>query len=56
MTGRWKGIFMFVFQIIALVMFFKAPSSIQDSYFFFMVFGGGSVLGIMIGSMIDGDL
>ena len=46
--------FPFIFQIIALII--KAPSSIQDAYFFIMVFGGGTLLGFIIGGMINGEI
>ena len=35
----WKGLLTLIFQGIAPVMFFKAPSAIQDAYGFILFFG-----------------
>jgi len=35
----WKGLLTLIFQGIALVMFFKTPSAIQDAYGFFLFTG-----------------
>ena len=48
--------FPLIFQIIALIIFFKAPSCIQDAYFFILVFGGGTLLGFIVGEMVNGDI
>ena len=52
----WKGLLTLIFQGIAPVMFFKAPSAIQDAYGFFFFYGIATGAGVMIGGMIDGDI
>ena len=51
-----KAICALICQILALVFFFRCPDGVKSSMFLIVLVLAGTYLGLIIGSMIDGDI